>query len=599
MSFMARVQALASAARRPFGPLFTRPDWFAKVTANTLRQDAFAGLTGATIVLPQGIAFAAIAGLPAEYGFYTAMVPPIVAAFLGSSWHAVSGPTTAISAIVFGTLSGLYEVGSPAFIEAAIILALFVGVIQFVLGVVRLGSLVNFVSHSVMVGFITAAAFLILFSQLRHAFALDLPRPEHLVTFFGALASQIWQVDPAAAGIAAATLAVAIAVRAYRPSWPNYLIALAVGTGLLAVMGTAGSHVATIGSIDAVIPNFQLPALTAAHVRDLASPAFAIALVGLLEAMSISRGIAMKSGQQVDTNREFVGQGASNIVGSLFNCYPSSASFTRSGLNYESGAQTPLSAVFAVLFLFVILLFVSPVFVLVPIPAMAGVIIVVAWKLIDLGRIRHILQSSRSEAAVAGITFLVALFVELEFAIYCGVILSILVFLDRSSHPYLSIGAPDPSQPRHPFRPAFANNLAQCPQMMSVGLDGPLYFGSVEAVRRKFREFEALYPAQKNMIFVIRGVGQLDLPAAELLIDEAKRRRARGGELCVQTKIARTIEQLDRYGATRHFGSKGVHLSKGDAIAYLVPRLDDRICAGCHLRIFAECNGHSKPEKQS
>ena len=268
-------------------------------------------------------------------------------------------------------------------------------------------------------------------------------------------------------------------------------------------------------------------------------------------------------------------------------------------LNYESGAQTPLSAVFAVLFLFVILLFVSPVFVLVPIPAMAGVIIVVAWKLIDLGRIRHILQSSRSEAAVAGITFLVALFVELEFAIYCGVILSILVFLDRSSHPYLSIGAPDPSQPRHPFRPAFANNLAQCPQMVSVGLDGPLYFGSVEAVRRKFREFEALYPAQKNMIFVIRGVGQLDLPAAELLIDEAKRRRARGGELCVQTKIARTIEQLDRYGATRHFGSKGVHLSKGDAIAYLVPRLDDRICAGCHLRIFAECNGHSKPENQS
>ena len=221
MSFMARVQALASAAGRLFGPLFTRPDWFAKVTANTLRQDAFAGLTGATIVLPQGIAFAAIAGLPAEYGFYTAMVPPIVAAFLGSSWHAVSGPTTAISAIVFGTLSGLYEVGSPAFIEAAIILALFVGVIQFVLGVVRLGSLVNFVSHSVMVGFITAAAFLILFSQLRHAFALDLPRPEHLVTFFGALASQIWQVDPAAAGIAAATLAVAIAVRAYRPEGAN------------------------------------------------------------------------------------------------------------------------------------------------------------------------------------------------------------------------------------------------------------------------------------------------------------------------------------------------------------------------------------------
>lgn len=230
---------------------------------------------------------------------------------------------------------------------------------------------------------------------------------------------------------------------------------------------------------------------------------------------------------------------------------------------------------------------------------MAGVIILVAWKLIDLRAIRHILKSSPAESAIAGITFLVALFVELEFAIYCGVILSILVFLDRSSHPFLSIGAPDLSQPRRPFRPAFANNLDQCPQLMSVGLDGPLYFGSVEAVRRKFREYEALYPGQKNMIFVIRGVGQLDLPAAELLIEEARRRQARGGKLCIQTKIARTIEQLERYSVTEHLGAKKVHLSKGDAIAYLVPRLDDSICANCHVRIFNECSAHTAPKDES
>lgn len=595
MPFTAHIRRLASGAARAVSPVFAWPDWFARITPLTLRRDAFAGLTGATIALPQGIAFAAIAGLPPEYGFYTAMVPTFIAALLGSSWHAVSGPTTAISALVFGTLSGLYDMGSPAFIEAAILLALFVGIIQFALGAVRLGSLVNFVSHSVMAGFITAAAFLILFSQLRHALGVELPRPEHLVEFFGVLVQELGNVDPATAVIATVTLAVAIAVKAFLPAWPNYLIALTVGTGILIAMGSAGDHVATIGKIDAVIPNFHLPALTGAHVRDLASPAFAIALVGLLEAMSISRGIAMRSGQQVDTNREFIGQGASNLVGSLFNCYPSSASFTRSGVNYESGAQTPMSAVFAVIFLFAILLFVSPVFVLVPIPAMAGVIILVAWKLIDLHKIRHILRTSIAETAIAGITFLVALFVELEFAIYCGVILSIMVFLDRSAHPFLSIGAPDPSQPRRPFRPALANGLDQCPQLMSVGLDGPLYFGSVEAVRRKFRQYEEMYPAQKNMIFVIRGVGQLDLPAAELLIEEAERRRARGGDLCIQTKIARTIGQLERYSVTKHLGAKKVHLSKGDAIAYLVPGLDDTICATCHKRIFSECRDHSAP----
>ena len=188
MSAPGRLRAIRSIAGRALDPLLTRPDWLSRVTPSTLRRDAFAGLTGATIVLPQGIAFAAIAGLPPEYGFYTAMIPTVVAAFLGSSWHAVSGPTTAISALVFGTLSGLYPLGSPAFIEAAIVLALFVGIIQFALGAVRLGSLVNFVSHSVMVGFVTAAAVLILFSQLRHALALDLPRPEHLFTFFPPLA---------------------------------------------------------------------------------------------------------------------------------------------------------------------------------------------------------------------------------------------------------------------------------------------------------------------------------------------------------------------------------------------------------------------------
>ena len=247
-------------------------------------------------------------------------------------------------------------------------------------------------------------------------------------------------------------------------------------------------------------------------------------------------------------------------------------------------------------FLFGILLFVSLLFVVVPIPAMAGVIMLVAWKLIDLRTIRRILLASPAEAAIAGITFLVALFVELEFAIYCGVILSIMVFLDRSSHPFLSIGAPDPSQPRRTFRPALANGLAQCPQFMSVGLDGPLYFGSVEAVRRKFREFETLYPGQKNMAFVIRGVGQLDLPAAELLIEEWERARARGGELCIQTKIARAIEQLGRYSVTRHLPARKVHLSKRDAIAYLVPRLDDTICANCHARIFTECRAHWSPK---
>lgn len=220
---------------------------------------------------------------------------------------------------------------------------------------------------------------------------------------------------------------------------------------------------------------------------------------------------------------------------------------------------------------------------------MAGVILLVAWNLIDIKAIVHIIQTSRSEAAVAGITFAVALAVDLEFSIYCGVLMSVMVFMDRASHPVLSIGAPDPSLPRRSFRPAGENNLAQCPRMMLAGLDGPMFFGSVDAIRREFRRIEADHPDQTTLAFAIRGTGKLDLPSAELLIEEAKRRRARGGHLYVQTKVSRTRKLLERYGVATVLPEKSIHMSKGDIIADAVPGLDQNICASCTKRIFREC----------
>lgn len=565
------------------------PDWFTRTSPQTLRRDVFAGLTGATIVLPQGIAFAAIAGLPPEYGFYTAMITSVVAAFLGSSWHAISGPTTAISALVFGALSELYPLGSDVFFEAAVTLALFVGIIQMMLGLARLGSLVNFVSHSVMIGFVSGAAILIALSQIRHVLGLELPRPEHLFEFGPALIEGIRNTNIFSLTISVITITVAVSVKRWLPAWPNYLIALVVGTGVYLGFGPAAGDVATIGELESVIPNFSAPELDLGHVSELASPALAIALVGLLEAMSISRALAIRSGQEIDANREFFGQGASNFVGSFFSCYPGSASFTRSGVNYEAGAQTPLSAIFASLFLFLILLLVAPWFAFVPIPAMAGIIMIVAWKLIDTREVRHILRVSRGETAIAGITFAVSLLVNLEFSIYCGVILSVLLFMDRSAHPRVSVGVPDPSLPRRSFRPVAETNLPLCQQLLVAGLDGPLFFGSVDAIRKEFRRIERTYPEQTHMIFNIRGVGQIDLPAAQLLIEEAKRRKKRGGYLYVQTKIPRTIRQLRQYRVAPHLGGRKIYPYKGDAISAAIARLDMEICRTCTARIWTDC----------
>lgn len=576
-------------ARITWQTVTARPDWIDRVDRTSLRRDFWAGLTGATVVLPQAIAFAAIAGLPPQAGFYTAMITPVVAGFLGSSWHAVSGPTTAISALVFGALSGIYPVGSAEFYNAAIVLALFVGFMQLLMGLLRLGALIDFVSHSVMTGFISAAALMIALTQIGGMLGLQLPRPEAPLEFGRALVEALPSVSSGAVLLSAIAIATAVLVRHVRPGWPNYMIALMVASLAGLAMARTGADVSTIGIIDGVIPHFRLPPLQSEHLSVLISPAMAIALVGLLEASAISRAIALRSRQELDANREFIGQGAANIVGSFFQCYPASASFTRSGVNFDAGAQTPLSALFAALALFFILLLVAPLFAYVPKAAMAGVIFVVALRLFDWREIRHLVSHSKGESAIAATTFVAGLLVDLEFAIYCGVILSILLFVERSATPALRVGVPDPALPRRSFRPVAESGLPMCPQMIISGLDGPLFFGSIAAIRREFREFERRYPGQHTMIFNIRGVGQIDLPAAELLIQEAERRKARGGQLFVQTKIPRTIRQLQRFGVTPHLADRKVHLYKGDAISRAIPQLDRSICDRCTVRIFTDC----------
>lgn len=563
--------------------------WRHMVTAQTMRADAFAGLTGATIVLPQAIAFAAIAGLPPEYGFYTAMMTPIIAALFGSSWHVISGPTTAISALVFGALSGSFTPGSAAFIQAAITLTFLVGVFQLALGLARLGALVDFVSHSVMVGFMAGAASLVTLSQVENALGIELPRPDHIFKFIAAL----WQHAPTADWrsllIASISLMAGIISRKYFPKLPNYLVALLLGAIVCLALDGAANGVKLIGAIPSIVPGLSMPSFDLDHLGDLAPAAFAIALVGLLEAVSIARAIAIKSGQDLDGNQEFIGQGLSNTFGSFFQCYAGSGSFTRSGVNYDAGAKTPLSAVMGAVFLFLILLLVAPLFAFVPIPAMAGVIILVALKLIDFKELWHIMETSRSETIIAIITFISTVFIDLEFAIYIGVMLSFLIFLNKSAHPFVGIGAPDPDTPHKVFRSADVHGLKECPQLIFARLDGAFYFGSVEHVRRKFREFERKRPNQKHMLFMVKGAGEMDLPAAELMIEEARRRKRRGGTFHVQAKAVTAIQRLNRFHVSEALSTEHIHTSKGDAIAEIVPTLDQSICATCTTRIFREC----------
>lgn len=563
--------------------------WLPLVNRETFRADLFAGLTNAAIVLPQGIAFAAIAGLPPQYGLYTAMVTPVIAALFGSSWHLVSGPTTAISVVIFATVSEHFVPGSPEFISAVLSITLLAGLFQLCLGLVNLGQLVSLVSHSVMVGFTAGAAILIFLSQLPGFIGKSLPRPDDLFELFSELWLVLPELSPYVLAVSVTTLVVAVVVKKYLPAWPNYLIALIAGSALAYVIDAEGNGVVFVEAIESGIPPVAVPDMSLDVVRDLSQGAFALALIGLLEAVSIARAMSLQSHQSLNSNQEIIGQGLSNIGGSFFSAYLGSGSFTRSSLNLEAGAKTPLAAILAAVFLLVILLMVSPLIAHIPIPAMAGLIMLVAWKLIDVKEIRHILTTSPSETAIFLITFLVVLLVDLEFAIYAGVIVSLSLFLRQTMRPGLPVNVPNAKLEGRPFMSPIHWRLPECPQAMFIRVQGPMYFGAVEYLEKEFRKLERQRPGQKHLGLLIDGSVGIDLAGAEWLVEESRNRKALGGGLYLVGRYPPLRRQLDQFHVTKLVGRENMFRRKREMVEYMVPKLDPNICANCKTRVFLEC----------
>lgn len=561
--------------------------WFRDQSRASLKADAFAGLTGATIVLPQGVAFAIIAGLPPEYGLFTAIIVTIVAALWGSSRVMVSGPTTAISAVLFASLSGLALPGTEAYIALALVLTFLVGVLQLAAGLAGLGGLIAFISHSVIVGFTAAAAVLIGVSQLGPAMGLTggtggvMQRLTHIAAEIGAVNGQ-------AVIIALVTLASVIIFARISRRLPGYIIALVAGALAAIALDAEASGVAMFAPLDAVLPSFGAPELQLGTIGELLPAAVAVAFVGLLEAISIGKSFAIRRGERYDSNQEMIGQGLSNLTGSFFQCYAGSGSFTRSGLNAESGAASPMSAIFAAGFLAILLVLLAPFVRFVPVPAMAAIILYVAWKLINVAEIRHIIRTSRSESFILAATFLTGILSELDFAIVVGVVASLSIFLNKSAHPLVAVGAPTEINGRRVFMNAETFNLPQCPQIRFARIEGPLFFASVEHVEREFRRMEEK-DGFKTWILNLKGVGKIDLAGADFILAEARRARAHGNDLHLIAANPSVLAVLKRLHCLDELGPENVHPHKSDAIRPAVANASDSICSACTIRCFNEC----------
>ncbi len=559
--------------------------WWNFLGWDTVRADLMAGLTGAIIVLPQGVAFAMIAGLPPEYGLYTAIVVPLVAALFGSSLHLISGPTTAISIVIFSSLSPMAEPGSAEFIRLALTLTFLAGIFQLIFGLARMGILVNFVSHSVIVGFTAGAAILIATSQLRHVFGIRMAGSESFFADWLNIIGAISSINPYALMVAAGTLCCAVLFKIYRPRWPGLLIAMIIGSLIGLFLGAESHGIRLMEGLPGRLPPFSMPDISLDTIRELAPKAFPVALIGLIEALSIARSIAANSRQLIDGNQEFIGQGVSNICGSFFSCYAGSGSFTRSGINYHAGAMTPLSAVFSAVFLAMILLLVAPLTEYLPIPAMGGVILLVAFSLIDFHHIRVIVRTSKQEAAILLTTFAATLIFDLEFAIYAGVLMSLFLYLSRTAHPEVVNLIPDPDAPAQ----LIAQEDSRCPAFKIIRVDGSLFFGAVNHVVEFLQSIDKHLPCKCHLLIVACGINFIDITGAEMLVNEARRRRGLRGDLylCGLKQNARDV--LERGGYLDNIGADHIFSSETEAIAQILSTIDNPECRTCRSPLFKEC----------
>lgn len=585
---------VAMNSRFTLGRAIRVPDWLRSVNAVTLRADLMAGLLGAVLALPQGVAFATLAGLPPQYGIYSAVVPCIVAALFGSSLHVVSGPTNANSLALFAMLAPLALVGSPEYVNLALTVTVAVGLLQLCIGVFRLGSLANFISPSVLLGFTCGAAMLIGLYALKDLFGLQLPPGTSAFGVLLHLVTHVETVNWSALIVGLGTFGTTLVVKRVARHWPFMLIGLMAGFGIAYGLNHSGlvwvQHVAVVGAIPSPLPPLHIPRVSWEALPNLLGLAAALTIVAIGQSISIAKAVGLRSGQQIDSNREIIGQGLSNVVGGFFSSYVSCGSLNRSMPNFEAGARTPLASVFAGVALVTLVSVSAAVLEQIPLAAIGAMLILVAWGLFDVRRLRQVSRLSRIEFLIALGTLSATLVLRLEVAVLLGTALSLGAYLYQTSRPAIRSLLPDANQPERTFTPLdeFPDAVATCPQLRLVRIEGAVFFGAVPHVMEQLHGDDD-EKGKKFALAMVKSMNFIDLAAAEMWEKELADRRARGGDLYFHRPRRQVLETWKRSGFLEKLGEKNIFFAKRDALGHIVPRLDPEICASCRARVFTDC----------
>lgn len=464
--------------RRVFPPAA----WLPTYTADTLKSDFSAGVTVGVMLIPQGMAYALIAGLPPIYGLYASLVPLVAYALFGTSRQLAVGPVAMVSLLIAAGVAPIAQQDTADYIRLAIVLSLMVGALQFLLGAVRFGFLVNFLSHPVLSGFTSAAALIIGASQIKNLLGVDIARSKYVHEILWSAALQIGDVHGITLVIGLASVVILIGVRRWRQTFPAALLAVIVTTVAVWLTAAHQTGVAIVGSVPRGLPSFGPPSFSMGDVAALAPTAMVIALVGFMESIAVAKAFASRNRYRVDANQELIGLGAANIAGAFFQAFPTTGGFSRTAVNAEAGARTTMASVVSAAVIALTLLFLTPLFYFMPRATLAAIIIVAVAGLIDIKEAAFLWKVDRRDFWLMLLTFAATLALGIEEGILVGVIASLIIVVYQSSRPYTAVLGRLPETTT--YRNVARNPTAVPPEgILVLRIDASLYFANSEYVK--------------------------------------------------------------------------------------------------------------------
>ena len=546
---------MSNAVSGAFFRLVPAFDSLRRYTLRDARGDLIAGLTVATVAVPQAMAYALVAGLPVEYGLYTAIVMTAVGALFDSSRQLINGPTNAISIAV---LSAIAVVDPERRLEAAILMALLVGAIQLGITLLRLGDLTRYISHSVIVGFTLGAGSLLILDQVKNLLGLAAVGDSHqhfLLRFWGSLAKGGGIHGPTAA-IGLGSIATLLALRALKRAFgwrllPDLMLTVIMMAILVGAFGLDAQGVRVIGEIPAKLPSFSAPALDPALAQQLAGGALAIAVLGLLEAVSMAKAIAAVTQQKLDMNQQCLSEGLANLSGSFFQCFPGSGSLTRSAINQQAGGVTQWSGVVSAAAVALIMLVFAPYARFIPRAALAGILIVSAVNMVDWRALAYHVRTTRFDRAIVAATAFSAVAISVEFCVMIGVLMSFLLTVPRAGRMLLTefVIAREGVHERLP-------EDLPCARILIFGLEGEMFFGATAALEEHFRRIEERVTPE-TVVLVLRLKRALNPDAVGITLLERflERMQARGVEVLCCGVRPDFANRLERSGLSAKIGA--------------------------------------------